>query len=103
MRHATVAHSSRSHSSRGSSMIRWLFVFAGLIAFVSLAGCGGFTPPEGVVVPGKVVQGGQPVSITPTPDGYNGVHVHFVPALGEGSGTADAEEMCDASGNFKIL
>lgn len=85
-------------------MFRGMLTLASLFTCVGFVGCGsGVKAPEGVVVTGKIVQGGSPVSIAPTPDGYNGVHVHFVPTFGAGSGTADTEEMCDASGNFKLV
>jgi hypothetical protein len=62
-----------------------------------LAGCGGgYSPDDGVIVTGKIVQGGQPVSVTPTPDGYNGVEVQLA-----GSG-ASTSVMCNADGSFEI-
>lgn len=82
-------------------MFRWILMSAGLIA-VSLVGCGGYTPDEGVVVTGKIVQGGAPVAVAPTPDGYNGVEVQILPATPTDTGLASASAQCDTSGNFEI-
>ncbi|HEX5105959.1 MAG TPA: hypothetical protein VFV87_19205 [Pirellulaceae bacterium] len=81
-------------------MMRGAFIFLGFVTLAVVAGCGsGYTPPAGVIVTGKVVQGGQPVSTAPTEDGYNGAHVNFFTTDGKGG---DATVPCDANGNFRI-
>ena len=74
-------------------MVRWILMSAGLIA-VSFVGCGGYTPDAGVVVTGKVVQGGSPVAVAPTPDGYNGVEVQLLPATPTDTNLATASGQC---------
>lgn len=71
-----------------------LFVCCTFLSFI--AGCESYSPVQGVVVTGKVLQGGQPVSTAPTPDGYNGAQVEFF------SGTAAATVPCEADGKFRI-
>lgn len=74
--------------------ISWL----ALVALPLLVGCGGgFTPDTGVIVTGKVVQGGTPINNPRTPVGYGGVEVQFI------GGTARASAFCDDAGNFEII
>src|SRR5688572_30385918 len=83
-------------------MVRWIFALAGLMALGSLVGCNSYTPESGVVVTGKIVQGGQPIAVTTTDDGYNGVKVQFSPADPTDMKLASSVAMCKASGDFEM-
>jgi len=84
-------------------MVRVVFVLSSLVALATLVGCGdGFDAPEGVIVTGKIVQGGQPVSVAPTPDGYNGVEVRLEGASPE-ENLDSTGTTCDANGNFELI
>ena len=77
------------------------FGLAGLVAVTLLVGCGeSFTPDTGVIVTGKIVQGGQPISLANAIPGYGYVEVQLVDSATNGQiGSAQ----CDASGSFEIL
>jgi hypothetical protein len=85
-------------------MVRW----SGTPALISLLlvtlGCGsGYSPPTGVTVTGKIVRGGQPVGVAPTPDGYNGVEIQYGPASSTGAKLDSGIAMCDDSGGFTLI
>ena len=70
---------------------------AGLAALTLLVGCESYDPDAGVIVTGKVVQGGQPINNPRSPNGYGGVEVIFV------SDKVRASTFCDDSGAFEII
>jgi hypothetical protein len=78
-------------------MIRCNVVLAGLAALALLVGCESYDPDAGVVVTGKVVQGGQPINNPRSPNGYGGVEVIFI------GPTVRASTFCDDAGNFEII
>lgn len=82
-------------------MVRWIIAGAGLIAIL-FAGCNSYTPESGVIVTGKIVQGGQPVAVETTEDGYNGLKVQFSPADPSDLKLASSVAMCKASGDFEM-
>jgi hypothetical protein len=83
-------------------MIRRRYELAVLVAVIAFAGCGGgYTPADGVVVTGKIVQGGAPVPVPPTPEG-DGVEVQIFAASPNDLTLATAGATCDANGNFEI-
>jgi hypothetical protein len=81
----------------GASMIRCCIALAGLATLTVLTGCESYDPDAGVIVTGKVTQGGQPINNPRTPVGYGGVEVIFV------GDKVRASAFCDASGNFEIV
>jgi hypothetical protein len=84
-------------------MIRLLLASAGLIGMTIVAGCGDdYTPAKGVIVTGKLLQNGQPVSVAPTPEHYNGPDVIFFAATPGDAQLADANAYPDAAGNFRV-
>ena len=70
-------------------MIRCCFALPGLAAFALLVGCESYDPDDGVIVMGKIVQGGQPIS--------GNVQVVLIGNQIRSSAT------CDSSGSFKIV
>lgn len=84
-------------------MFRWTSAIAGFVSLVMLSGCGeSYSPDAGVIVTGKVVQGGAPVPVPPTDDGYDGVEVQFFGADPNNLTLATSGATCDAAGNFEI-
>jgi len=82
-----------------------MLALAGFVALAMLAGCGGYTPEAGVIVTGKVVQGGQPVpapSSATGSEGSYGVEVQILAASPSDTKLASTGASCDASGNFEI-
>jgi uncharacterized protein (DUF58 family) len=83
-------------------MFRWILAVAGVVSLAMLVGCGEtFTPPPGVIVKGKLVQGGAPVTVAPTPDNYNGPMLQFF-AADPTEALAETTAYTDASGNFTV-
>ena len=75
---------------------------AGCVVLALLVGCtGGYTPPTGVIVKGKLVQGGQPVAVAPSPGSYDGAEV-FLFSASESVPLADTSIYPDADGSFRI-
>jgi hypothetical protein len=74
--------------------IGWL----GIVSLTLLAGCGeSFSPDTGVIVTGKIVQGGQPIVAPRNAVGYGGVEVQLTGA------TVQSSAFCDDSGGFEII
>jgi hypothetical protein len=81
--------------------MRWLASGAGCvgIACLLLAGCGGgYKPPQGVVVTGKVLQGGKPLEVPRRDVGLGMVEVKLVPV----AGGPPIGTLADEGGAFKI-
>jgi hypothetical protein len=67
-----------------------------------LSGCGeSYSPDDGVIVTGKIVQNGAPVPVTPTPEG-DGVEVQIFGASPTDMTLATTGASCDATGAFEI-
>lgn len=67
-------------------MRKLLFVSALLFTALMLAGCSGGNPPAkvGVIVKGKVLKGGQPLTVEKTPPGEVPAEVVFMPLFPDG-------------------
>jgi hypothetical protein len=62
---------------------------------------GGYKPPEGVVVKGKVVKGGKTLDVPNREVGLGRVVVYLVP-LGGGEAKDAPSALADAQGNFQV-
>jgi hypothetical protein len=73
----------------------------GLAMLAAVAGCGGgFQPDAGVIVTGKVVQGGQPIALDGAIPGYGKVEVQVIEPT---AGSSIAAAHCEADGSFEIV
>ena len=85
-------------------MFRWTSAIAGCIVLATVGGCGGSGAPEpadGVILTGKLVQGGNPIAVAPTPDHYNGPEIRISP-LDQTVPLSETQAYPDEAGNFRI-
>jgi hypothetical protein len=74
-----------------------------VVVALVLAGCGGgYTPDEGVVVEGKILQGGQPLEVPNREVGLGSVEVQLIPT-GALAGQVGVETaLAEADGSFRV-
>lgn len=81
--------------------MRLLVLWAGGVglACLLLAGCGGgYQPPQGVVVTGTVLQGGQPLDVPRRDVGLGMVEIKLAPV----AGGPPIGTLCEEDGSFEI-
>jgi hypothetical protein len=80
----------------------WCNVVLGCVCLVAL-GCGGYKPPEGLLVKGKILKGGKPLEVTRPDVGLGFVEVRLVPL--DDAAKKHGAESCHAEqdGSFTII
>jgi hypothetical protein len=73
------------------------------LALLVMGGCGGYTPPAGLMVKGKILKGGKPLEVTRPDVGLGCVEVRLVP-LDDAAKTHGAEScLTERDGSFSLI